>query len=110
MHLLPDEGNNASPLDAAMADLQKSLEEAAKLPKLFDPASMMDQLPPPAGIDDMVLDSSSKLSSQGTFNAAAAFGLAAGGVNDRAMKAAETTAQNTRQLVDHARRGRLVFG
>lgn len=96
----------ASGLDTAMADLEKALAEAADAPRLFDPGSFDVDL---SGIGDTVL-SSSGLSSQGTFNAAAAFGLAAGGVEERAMKAAETTAQNTRQLVDHARRGRLVFG
>ncbi len=97
---------------AAQADLQKSLDAAAALPKLFDTNLANDTLQPAAeNTSDLAMaDTSKGFSSQGTFSAAAVWGLSAGGVNERAAKAAESTAANTRQLVDHARRGRLVFG
>jgi hypothetical protein len=101
-----------SPLSTAMAELKQALAAAASAPKLFDARAAADQLQPAAAsLDEMMLHSGGQgLSSQGTFSAAAVWGLAAGGVQDRTAKAAEATAANTRQLVDHARRGRLVFG
>jgi hypothetical protein len=83
---------------AAQAELQKSLDAAAALPKLFDTNLANDTLQPAAeNTSDLAMaDTSKGFSSQGTFSAAAVWGLSAGGVNERAAKAAESTAANTR--------------
>jgi hypothetical protein len=96
----------------AQAELKQALAAAAAAPKLFDPNAAAEAIQPPANdtADMAKADSGKGFSSQGTFSAAAVWGLSAGGVNERTAKAAESTAANTRQLVDHARRGRLVFG
>ena len=65
-----------------------------------------------AGVEDLggVLDESSKLSSAGTFSAAAAAGLGVGGVNDKSLRAQLDSADYLRQLVQMGKRNRLVFG
>ncbi len=51
-----------------------------------------------------------KIDVQGTFNAAAAAGLAAGGAAERTAKGTEETARNTKKLVNKAQQGGLTFG
>ncbi len=46
----------------------------------------------------------------GTFNPLAAGGLGTGGPLERAARAGEETAKNTRKLVQQAQHGGLVFG
>ena len=115
MEALPDKVKSI--LDRTKSPLQKYREQLAELRQFHDLGLInkkqfamaaqelgkdVFQLP---SMDDVV----GSFRSMGTFSAAAAFGLSAGGVNDRETKAAEATAQNTQKLVDHARRGRLVF-
>jgi len=105
-------------IDRTKSPLQKYREQLAELRQFRDlgliDKSQFAMAAQELGRDVLKMpsldDVASAFSSMGTFSAAAVFGVSAGGVNDRETKAAEATAQNTRQLVDHARRGRLVFG
>lgn len=62
------------------------------------------------GLDDMLSQlAGERISTQGTFNAAAVRGFGGGTHAERTTRATEETARNTRRLLEQALHGRLVF-
>ena len=93
----------------AQVEWQESLDKAA--------AGVTDQEKPPGWRNfDMnfgatgIAEDSNNLESKGTFNALAAGRMGADSLAERQAKAAESTAENTRRLLQQALRGRFVFG
>lgn len=70
-------------------------------------AALQGSLLEPGGV---VEREAAKVESKGTFNATALLGLGSDSVATRTAKASEQVAENTRQLVQEAKRGKLVFG
>jgi len=63
-----------------------------------------------AGMDDLLSKiGDERVSTQGTFNAAAVRGFGGGSVADRTAKATEETAKNTKRLLEQSQHGQLVF-
>lgn len=63
-----------------------------------------------AGMDDLLSQlAEERVSTQGTFNAAAVRGFGGGSAADRTAKATEETAKNTKRLLEQSRHGKLVF-
>lgn len=63
-----------------------------------------------AGMDDMLSQlAEERVSTQGTFNAAAVRGFGGGSAADRTAKATEETAKNTKRLLEQSQHGQLVF-
>ncbi len=92
---------------AAKHRKQAEADQAAMKPGEFKAPSMEDLL---QGAGDNVDQAAQRtVDVQGTFNAAAAQGLAAGGPSDRIAKATEETAKGVTKLVRHADHGGLVF-
>jgi hypothetical protein len=54
-------------------------------------------------------DEQRKIDTQGTFSALAARGLGADSLAERTARATEQVVANTKQLVDQAKQGKLVF-
>jgi len=92
---------------AAKNRKQAEDDQRAPQPGEFKPPSMEDLL---QGAGENVDKAAQRtVDVQGTFNAAAAQGLAAGGPSDRIAKATEDTAKGVNKLVRHADHGGLVF-
>jgi hypothetical protein len=63
-----------------------------------------------AGMDDLLSQmAEERVSTKGTFNAAAVRGFGGGSVADRTAKATEETAKNTKRLLEQSQHGKLVF-
>jgi hypothetical protein len=63
-----------------------------------------------AGMDDLLSRmAEERVSTKGTFNAAAVRGFGGGSVADRTAKATEETAKNTKRLLEQSQHGKLVF-
>ena len=77
--------------------------------KMQSPEQLLDKVKKSlAGLGD-TLNRAAAIGVKGTFYAAEARGLGAGGAADRTAKATEETARNTKKLVNEARRGGLTF-
>lgn len=90
--------------EAALADAEKKRVETEK------PKGLQGSLPgsfTPEALDAAI--TKAQVDVVGTFNAAAVQGLGAVSLQERAAKATEAIAANTRQLVTQAKQGRLVF-
>jgi hypothetical protein len=90
--------------EAALAEAEKKRAETEKPKGLQKPSPGLFT---PEGLDAAI--DKAKVDVVGTFNAAAVQGLGAESLQERTAKATETVATNTRQLVNQARQGRLVF-
>ncbi|MGD9857775.1 MAG: hypothetical protein AB7U20_22760, partial [Planctomycetaceae bacterium] len=92
--------------EAALAEAaQKRADVAANTPERTRRAQ--DDL---AGMDDLLSQlADERVSTQGTFNAAAVRGLGGGSAADRTAKATEETAKNTKRLLEQSQHGQLVF-
>lgn len=99
-------------LDEAIAEAKRKREEAELEPGAPSrtPADLMAELDDQISSLGDLLARGKGASVQGTFNAAAAQGLAASaGMAERTAKATEQTAKNTKRLVDAATTGGLAF-
>ncbi|MCI0364948.1 MAG: phage tail tape measure protein [Phycisphaerales bacterium] len=99
-------------LDEAIAEAKRKREEAESEPGAPSrtPADLMSELDDQISSLGDLLARGKGASVQGTFNAAAAQGLAASaGMAERTAKATEQTAKNTKRLVDAATTGGLAF-
>ncbi|GIX04629.1 MAG: hypothetical protein KatS3mg114_0498 [Planctomycetaceae bacterium] len=92
--------------EAALAEAaQKRSEVEANAPERTRRAQ--DEL---AGMDDLLSQvAEERVSTKGTFNAAAVRGFGGGSVADRTAKATEETAKNTKRLLEQSQHGKLVF-
>lgn len=99
-------------LDEAIAEAKSKREAAESEPGTprRTPADLMSELDDQISSLGDLLARGKGASVQGTFNAAAAQGLAASaGMAERTAKATEQTAKNTKRLVDAAATGGLTF-
>ena len=99
-------------LDEAIAEAKRKREEAESEPGTPSrtPADLIAELDDQISSLGDLLARGKGASVQGTFNAAAAQGLAASaGMAERTAKATEQTAKNTKRLVDAATTGGLAF-
>jgi hypothetical protein len=90
--------------EAALTEAEKKRAETEKPKGLQRPS--LDVFTP-EGLDAAI--EKAKVDVVGTFNAAAVQGLGAESLQERTTKATESVASNTRQLVNQAKQGRLVF-
>lgn len=92
--------------EAALAEAaQKRSDVEANAPERTRRAQ--DEL---AGMDDLLSQvAEERVSTKGTFNAAAVRGFGGGSVADRTAKATEETAKNTKRLLEQSQHGKLVF-
>lgn len=98
-------------LNRAVEDARRRREDADAADASGDRSSIDDRF---REIEDLLegigQGLSARIESRGTFNAAAAQGLASGSaVAERTARASEQTARNTRRLVDAAQTGGLTF-
>lgn len=98
-------------LDKAKAEWQAAIDEARQQQKAPGKDSLFDEMQKQLqGIGMGLSDTKSKLSSQGTFSAAAARGLSGTSAIDRTAAATERMARGIDQLNRKADDGGLVFG
>jgi len=90
--------------DAIAEAAKKRAEKEAADPERLKGAE--DKLAASAGL---LGQEQGKIEVKGTFNALAARGLGADSLAERTAKAAEQIVANTKQLVDQAKQGKLVF-
>ena len=97
-------------LRQARAEWQAAIAEAAvkRRETAGDAPSIgRDEL---TGMDDLLSQlAEERISTQGTFNAAAVRGFGGGSAADRTAKATEETAKNTKRLLEKSQHGQLVF-
>ncbi|MCL4193202.1 MAG: phage tail tape measure protein [Thermoguttaceae bacterium] len=90
---------------------QDALDEAARKRAEVAETTGPERIKGPGDLEGLDLEGIGKksISVQGTFNAMAAQGLGTGGPMERAARAGEETAKNTRKLVMQAQHGGLQF-
>lgn len=98
-------------VEAAKKEWQAALDEAARKRAEFGEAAAPPPLKGLGDLQDIDFEGLSRraISVTGTFNPLAAAGLGTGGPLERAARAGEETAKNTRKLVQQAQRGNLAF-
>ena len=95
----------------ARKEWQDALDEAARMRAEIAETAGLERIKGPGDLEGLDLEGMGKksISVQGTFNAMAAQGLGTGGPMERAARAGEETAKNTRKLVMQAQHGGLQF-
>ena len=101
-------------LETARNEWQDAIAEAARKRSEVDAGEAPDRIGRAqadlAGMDDLLTQiGEEKVSTKGTFNAAAVRGFGGGSVADRTAKATEETAKNTKRLLEQSQHGKLVF-
>lgn len=107
----PDVKAAEDALAQARKQWQDALDEAARKRAEIAETPGPGRVKGPGDLEGLDLEGMGKksISVQGTFNAMAAQGLGAGGPMERAARAGEETARNTRKLVVQAQHGGLQF-
>ncbi len=106
--LADTEGELARAREEWQAAIGKAADERAAT-GMTDPTRLKKLQDSLADSGSLLGDEQRKIDTQGTFSALAARGLGADSLAERTARATEQIVANTKQLVDQAKQGKLVF-